>query len=236
MPIEEDMKEFFIGREVKIVRRLQHKTGMIISGSFALKFLTRRAFEGNSDLDLYVGKEGAVKILRWLRSIGYVLKRSWTRCRGQVEEKMEEYLGVGASLEAVLDHERNGKKVQIMVTLGRPLDVVLQYHSTTLMEGKSLVICREGKARGHSEKALQKYEDRGWSILFEAGTDNARTFPAGWRSVHDRHAWVIPLSPAYRSNESPLEEYAWKLREALKQSGEYEHTLSIGPEDDARQE
>ncbi|KAF9050089.1 hypothetical protein BJ165DRAFT_1456362 [Panaeolus papilionaceus] len=245
MRIESDLENYFEPCEVKIFRTLQYKTGLIISGSFALKFVTGRKFEGNTDLDLYVECPNAFKVLHWLSSIGYVMGRRWIRPCALPPDENEEYPGIDSCLEAVLDHERNGKKVQLMVIRGIPLDIVLQYHSTcvmtiithnkcyslypkgTLVDRKSLVISRQGKAYGHSEHALQKYRDRGWSIIYHPTAEDMITFPAGCRSICDSQAWVIPLTPTNCLEESPLEGFRWILKEVVLKTGAYEHTCSV---------
>ncbi|KAI0696059.1 hypothetical protein C8T65DRAFT_615610, partial [Cerioporus squamosus] len=57
-------------------RALMSRTGLLISGSFALQFFDR-SFYPNSDLDLYVWTdESVIEAGNWLKTEGYIYKSS----------------------------------------------------------------------------------------------------------------------------------------------------------------
>lgn len=134
-------------------RSLQAVTGTLIAGSFALQFFDR-AFYPESDLDLYVPYEQALKVALWLMHVGYSFKPSAFQPRDflvAIEQlrptPMTFYSGYGdmRGIAAVFTFDapsRQGSilKVQCIVTLHASMEAILSFHSSTSTRF-STVIC-----------------------------------------------------------------------------------------------
>ncbi|KIJ15742.1 hypothetical protein PAXINDRAFT_114105 [Paxillus involutus ATCC 200175] len=229
-------------------RSLQAKTSTLISGSNALQFLDR-TFYPESDLDLYTHPGHAFEVARFLdESEGYhfvprddqeqdwreEIKESWdgTQKRLQTVNQMGgpvTYPLSGINAVYTFQMARSGDQealtVQIIDALGSPLQVILSFHSTCVMNfitsdsAYSLYPratfedrCSLGMPNSRSliEKVVQKYVRRGWRIYFmPTPFDSANpTKPpfmldsARW--VCDKHTWVLPLDMTGVKERLPL--------------------------------
>ncbi|VDC03935.1 unnamed protein product [Peniophora sp. CBMAI 1063] len=213
-------------------RTMQAKTGTLVSGSTALQLLDRTTYT-NSDLDLYVDHRYAGDVVTYLlEQEGYSFER-----RGHQDVNahralenvvhiqdvyglpepvpaMPGYLGRG--IRAVLDFTRGDKKIQLITSKKAPLDIILLFHSTcvmnvithqrayslfpraTLIDRVTLAINTAGEGE-RWDIARQKYANRGWrvvdlgneSLALEESTD----FQSMDRWVGDSETWTVPLLP-----------------------------------------
>ncbi|THU91928.1 hypothetical protein K435DRAFT_673033, partial [Dendrothele bispora CBS 962.96] len=205
-------------------RELQYHHGILISGSTALQFFDRVTYQG-SDLDLYVNVDHAAPLLVFLSEIHYVfVPRSPGQCEfqrrlsennlGQLRRRYE-----GRGIMIVFDHIKDGKKIQVIVTKQGPIDCILSFHSTCVMniishshayslfpyttfESKATIrLNRElhphDLSNSNFERAIEKYRDRGWvdANLPSAAVylRNHSEFFDGERSVGDAATWKIQL-------------------------------------------
>ncbi|KAI0061176.1 hypothetical protein BV25DRAFT_1805904 [Artomyces pyxidatus] len=206
-------------------RALQARTTMLISGSNALQYLNRWFYPG-SDLDVYVPLRHIHEVAGWLNNIGYV----FTPHNGQLEADdfaeavgdMEESLahravgiyrmrGVAGVFNFVKPAEGDnaGKKIQLIVVSRAAAEVILNFHSTCVMnvisyshayslfphatfESREALLCREDEAI--PPEVLVKYTTRGWK-LFPTRPERTMdpSFVPGSRWIDDRLSWVLPL-------------------------------------------
>ncbi|TFK88767.1 hypothetical protein K466DRAFT_520274 [Polyporus arcularius HHB13444] len=135
-------------------RALMSRTGLIISGSFALQFFDR-SFYPESDLDLYVWSgESAPEVGRWLEMEGYTYKPSPTqrttvdahmKALANSEDVEDEWDDVYGAIHALFSFEKvirnihgleDTRKIQVIVPgqlHNSPLQTVLTFHSTCVM-------------------------------------------------------------------------------------------------------
>ncbi|KAI0337050.1 hypothetical protein BDW22DRAFT_1364556 [Trametopsis cervina] len=132
-------------------RSLQARTGALVSGSNALQYFGRVVYE-ESDLDLYVKVEKVLEVGQWLiGTAGYQFEPN-TRTQNQqpgisFEEairrvnRLHEYRpihgleGVYNLYKHVPGGEANGtrRKIQLITARYMPMDVILNFHSTIVM-------------------------------------------------------------------------------------------------------
>ncbi|THU84815.1 hypothetical protein K435DRAFT_686821, partial [Dendrothele bispora CBS 962.96] len=205
-------------------RRLQYYHGILISGSTALQFFERVTYQ-DSDLDLYVNIEHAAPLLFFLSQVHYVFvprsinqrefqRRLTANSLGLLRRRYE-----GRGIMIVFDYIRSGKKIQVIVTKQGPVDCILGFHSTcvinfishshayslfpyTTFESKATVrlerqLHPNDRSDDNYEGAIRKYRERGWidTKLPSAAVylRNHSEFYDGERSVGDAATWKIPL-------------------------------------------
>ena len=136
-------------------RSLQARTCTLISGSNALQFFNRVRYEG-SDLDLYAYYEHRLEVGHWLIRNGFAFQpASWQNedfdiasrnCKHTSEpdppgERLKYHTqGVIAVFTFTKDHpeeEDAELKVQVVVALKAPMDVVMDFHSSKLLFHRS---------------------------------------------------------------------------------------------------
>ncbi|KAF9474978.1 hypothetical protein BDN70DRAFT_841545 [Pholiota conissans] len=221
---------YFTPEEVDHFRRLQATTGMIISGSTALQFLNRVEYPG-SDLDAYVVHAFRQEIAKWLLDVGYtyVPRRKHKTFEDDIlwEPEEEEYddimhselmeTGVGylaAQCVFTFKKEDPPRKIQMITSLHSPLDRVLNFHSTCVMnvithdtayaffpkgtfDERRAIYCVNTIA--HTAGAIEKYIQRGWDInkyiTRHEFDDPAFAFSRGLRHVGDAKCWKLPVLP-----------------------------------------
>ncbi|KAI0758171.1 hypothetical protein C8Q74DRAFT_1373203 [Fomes fomentarius] len=189
-------------------RSLQARTGTLISGSVALQFFDRQVWT-ESDLDLYVHMRHRREVGMWLMEEGYKFKPTEfqnprfdvevVECAARRPNGIYSMPGVMAILTFVkpLPRSRTAAaaeegdvqppqelKVQVIVAKNTPMEVILGFHSTcvmnvisyekayclfpqaTLEEHRTLLSssCR-GKGK-HRMDGLLKYHQRGWEVLY----------------------------------------------------------------------
>ncbi|KAK7696092.1 hypothetical protein QCA50_000735 [Cerrena zonata] len=206
-------------------RRLQAGTGTLISGSAALQFFDR-SFYPESDLDLYVHVQFAKEVGIFLLEDGYVFAPNSVQEDDFAEISDEQtirslpssytFKGVSCVFTFEKKHHSSGEplKVQLIVGTHCPMEVILYFHSTCVMnvisfetayslypkatfEKRQSLVC-PGTGRDE-DAALQKYENRGWTM---ATTDLtwARDLEPCFHIVYhrvrfmgDSFCWTIPL-------------------------------------------
>ncbi|RPD81365.1 hypothetical protein L226DRAFT_608610 [Lentinus tigrinus ALCF2SS1-7] len=206
-------------------RSLQARTGTLVSGSMALQFFMRAVWE-ESDLDLYVHMRHRREVALWLLDEGYRYKPTdfqdpsfeveIAQCVERNPNGIYSMPGLMAIVTFVkpIPGERTRRpalaedgeeaeedaprelKVQIMVAKNTPMEVILGFHSTcvmnvisyekayclfpqaTLEERRTLLSssCR-GKGK-HRMEGLAKYQARGFDILYDLPHNEVLPDPA----------------------------------------------------------
>ncbi|KAI0076966.1 hypothetical protein K474DRAFT_1754359 [Panus rudis PR-1116 ss-1] len=212
-------------------RNMQARTATLISGSIALQFFNKKYYE-DSDMDLYVPMRYREEVGDYLTSVGYCYTPRWNQQKHStfhdavwdrsVVNATGNYIMRGVA--GVFDFIKKGAdgkelKVQLIVAAHCPLEIVLYFHSTCVMNvisheaayclypeatleyRWSLLCATNGPRQDH---ALDKYELRGWFIvceiysskakkLFQAPTDSLGNKPPRTRWIGDGFCWTIPL-------------------------------------------
>lgn len=121
------LKSFIDVESISTFRRMQRATGAIVGGSVALQFFTRQEYK-SSDLDLYVHVAFKGKVCCALKKI-QCSKDPRTAPGANTAIAHPPY--VGHSIKEVIDFTTTkNRKIQVIVTTRRPVDVILNYHSS----------------------------------------------------------------------------------------------------------
>ncbi|KAG2123282.1 hypothetical protein DEU56DRAFT_830141 [Suillus clintonianus] len=239
-------------------RSLQARTGLVISGSNALQFLDR-TFYPESDLDVYSHAGHVYEVLEWIESTGYKFEphkyqgEDWhdhvspdwdgtvartTRFIPTGEDvRSTRYSNIAEvyTFKRLVDigGELVELQIQVIETICNPIDTIMKYHSTCVMniitfnaaysfypiatfEDRSAVKIPGSR---HRPDVLAKYVKRGWRVysVFRP-KDIAQPYkspflPNVTRWVGDRHCWTIPLDTSGvgpRTASSPSsEQFSW---------------------------
>ncbi|PBK66569.1 hypothetical protein ARMSODRAFT_890216, partial [Armillaria solidipes] len=217
--IRQTLLPFFARDEdFDLFRELQRTHGVIISGSQALSVFTGKRYL-NSDLDLYVNQYQQRDLTNVLERVGYTSRGSLRppSLRPSIVRWQSMRDGDTMTLEyadksiADIEEFRNGSGavVQVISSYGPPLDVVLGFHSTCVMNvvahqyayclyPKATLIVKASIARSGDDdnaiRAQNKYADRGYRLLFRETSTPTLDFRLQARSVGDRHCWTLPLA------------------------------------------
>ncbi|OCH90000.1 hypothetical protein OBBRIDRAFT_693748, partial [Obba rivulosa] len=204
-------------------RSIQARTGTLISGSAALQFFDRDHYP-EADLDLYVYMRARYEVGAFLLAAGYKFEpnsnqnpnfniavsdpKLLTRSGGYTMRGVASVLTFRKPSAAP---GREDLKVQMIIAARAPMEVVLGFHSTCVMnviaydkayslypratfEDRCSLVCRpEGPQQ---DVALAKYEARGWkmhSLPFFLRHNHRHAFRLGPRSISDADSWAIPL-------------------------------------------
>ncbi|KAG2141376.1 uncharacterized protein EDB93DRAFT_1159358 [Suillus bovinus] len=223
-------------------RSLQARTGLVISGSSALQFLDR-TFYPESDLDIYSHPGHVYEVLDWIESFGYRFEphkyqeEDW---RSQVSAEWDgtqprrlppveplwhsedhvrstRYSNINEVYTfkryVFIDEELVELQVQVIEAIHNPIDTILKYHSTCVMniitfdaaysfypiatfEDRSALQIPGSR---HRPDVLAKYIRRGWRVytLLRPGDfaqpHESPFLPNVTRWVGDRHCWIVPL-------------------------------------------
>ncbi|KAG1762103.1 hypothetical protein EV702DRAFT_1166062 [Suillus placidus] len=240
-------------------RSLQARTGLIISGSNALQFLDR-TFYPESDLDIYSHAGHVYEVLEWIESFGYHFEphkyqeEDWRnhvspdwdgtaqrmlRVPPQTENGVRStwYSNIAEVYTfkrfVVMDGEHVELQIQVIETTNNPIDTIMRYHSTCVMniitfdaaysfypiatfEDRSALKIPGSR---HRPDVLSKYIKRGWRVHTVFGPkDLAQPYespflPNVTRWVGDRHCWTVPLDTSgvkLRTALSPSsEQFSW---------------------------
>ncbi|KAL0567649.1 hypothetical protein V5O48_014349 [Marasmius crinis-equi] len=192
------LSPFFTRGEAQQFRIIQALTGTLISGSSALQFLSRTSYPG-SDLDTYVEHRYCKPVALYLQSIGYEFQplshqpaeldaaialgsaNVNANYIGQRNPTDESKGGFGG----VYNMTRGPQKIQLITAKESPLDIILRFHSTVVMNvisyshayslypkatfrgpGRSYsMICDISHYAPATLLALQKYTERGWPMI-----------------------------------------------------------------------
>ncbi len=121
------LKAFIDQDSVSAFRKMQRATGAIIGGSAALQFFTRQEYS-SSDLDLYVHVSSAGKVFCALNKM---------RCSKDPKRKLVTVGQVAhqpyasRAIKDVVDFTTpTSRKIQVIVSRRRPVDLILEYHSS----------------------------------------------------------------------------------------------------------
>ncbi|KAF8431606.1 hypothetical protein L210DRAFT_962180 [Boletus edulis BED1] len=218
-------------------RSLQARTNTLVSGSNALQFLDR-TFYPESDLDLYTHPGHSFEVAQFLIEVeGYhyvpresqekdwkvVTKDDWDGTERRVVSRPDtDHAYPMTSFKAVWTFKKQGVhqerlKVQIIEASSSPLESILGFHSTCVMNFISSDAayslypmatfeqrCTLGMPSLRSSvgffEAIEKYVKRGWRFYF-VPTPNTMAHPerspffleqARW--VCDKHTWILPLN------------------------------------------
>ncbi|KAF9456065.1 hypothetical protein BDZ94DRAFT_1276577 [Collybia nuda] len=229
--ISSRLSRFFTPEEIILFRYCQSNTGMLISGSTALQFFDRSEYE-ESDLDLYVEHRYAALIGKWLQRIGYTFvareqhqssafdgAHSDTPSGNHVDQgifssSLEGYFGRGVAGVFNFHKFFPDRKIQLITSLYSPLEVILHFHSTCVMniishntayafyplatfeQRRSLICATEGSKQ---DIARRKYISRGWTMEPALARwellDRYSDFRCGNRWVGDSSCWTIEILP-----------------------------------------
>ncbi|TFK82608.1 hypothetical protein K466DRAFT_500003, partial [Polyporus arcularius HHB13444] len=237
--------------DVLAFRSLQARTGTLISGSVALQFFDRDSYP-DSDLNLYVHMRHRREIGRWFLAQGYQFEPA-SHQPSEFEAAATEALsgmtatpygmpGIAAVMNftrrcdpradmSTYDAQNESKlKVQLIVARKTPMEVVLGFHSTcvmnvisfekayclfpraTLEERVSLLSSSSAGRSNRRRQSVAKYATRGFAIIERIPSTDLRSpslFALGWRWIDDSSSWVIALNtrdvapPASPNRRSP---------------------------------
>ncbi|KAF9474977.1 hypothetical protein BDN70DRAFT_884255 [Pholiota conissans] len=230
------LARYFTQEEIDHFRYLQAITGMLISGSTALQFFDRVEYP-DSDLDLYLEHGYREEVGRWLLDIGYKYVARATSATGRrrtfqndlslepdsTPERMltqRQFIETGngylEDAQCVFSFEKDNpyRKVQMITSINSPLERILYFHSTCVMniiahdtaysffprgtfnERRSLICV---VASPHNQIGLAKYQKRGWSVELDITRDefddSTFSFARGMRYVGDAQCWKLPVFP-----------------------------------------
>ncbi|KAF5356596.1 hypothetical protein D9758_008236 [Tetrapyrgos nigripes] len=224
--IEKILSRYFETLEINQFRKLQFLTGMLVSGSSALQFFDCSIYD--SDLDLYVAFELASAVIDFLQEIGYVYRPTTAQPKDLKRTLDAAALGniisreYSGGISAVISFSRHGQHVQLILCVHCPIQVILGFHSTCVINAithshayslfprvtfhsrGAVKVARTSPSFTSEQsisyrRALQKYGQRGWSVT---GVPSAHDcyrerseFSLGTRFVGDSNCWVISLSP-----------------------------------------
>ncbi|KAG7088803.1 hypothetical protein E1B28_012764 [Marasmius oreades] len=164
--------------------------------SLQLKLLSRKRYP-DSDLDLYVEHRYGSCLGSFLEEIGYNFKPTQgqpkrlaaaiNKADGMETKALYDDELAGNGFGGVFNMARGGRTIQVITAAESPLDIILNFHSTVVMnvisyshvyslypratfqESLSLITyCNDGSER---EVARQKYVDRGWKMLNFDGSE-----------------------------------------------------------------
>ncbi|KAJ7187226.1 hypothetical protein C8R46DRAFT_981506 [Mycena filopes] len=200
--------------EVDRFRQMQLESGTLVSGSTSLQFFHRLKWPG-SDLDLYVHRPTAELAVRFIVSNNYTFAPRqaqhhdvFAQLVGIVAEAVPGYLGRG--IADVLDFHKGDKKIQLIIAISTPMDVIISFHSTCVMNiishanayalypqstfiaSQALIVTTAGAGQGPGR---QKYADRGWRMIELPGARDTEMADELLRWVGDRFTWTIALPP-----------------------------------------
>ncbi|KAF5360145.1 hypothetical protein D9758_011343 [Tetrapyrgos nigripes] len=261
--ITKALSRYFISVEIPQFRLIQASAGVLISGSFALQFFDRTNYP-ESDLDLYVLIHQCAVVANFLKSCGYVFQPRATQqdslsgniaraVSAQTDEQLNDgYVSNG--IAGVFTLVKNGKKIQIIAAKTSSIEVILQFHSTCVMnvithanaysffpratfESRRTVLTRDttGFWPADMVNAEQKYKTRGWTFVdvassLETLTPKSEFSSFGVRHIGDHACWTIPLSSFEDlSTEDDLWLNSWKIVWEINRSMKIDFVVLYGP-------
>ncbi|KAK0229922.1 hypothetical protein EDD85DRAFT_775833 [Armillaria nabsnona] len=203
---------FFPLHLVPLFQMLQQNTGLIVSGSRALGFLLRTSFPG-SDIDLYVNFKHFHLIVLSMIMAGRLLGSNVHKPRphGGAALFLPNTTYNGKNICAVYEflHPDNIElKVQVILAMEAPMDIILGFHSTIPMNiiahdvAISLypratfnlgVNCAKFDDRHTAVTGRSKYTKHGWSLFLDSSAAADADLRDAERYISDRHCWVVKL-------------------------------------------
>ncbi|TRM61651.1 hypothetical protein BD626DRAFT_570850 [Schizophyllum amplum] len=232
--------------DIEEFRDIQRQTGLVISGSFALRFMGRLSFKPG-DLDVYVKHTLAGVAGEFLTRAGYEYRPR----RGQpsdfndalalyqttTEDRNESGHYAAAAIVGAynfVNTKDDNVIVQIITARTSPVDAILGFHSTavmnmithssaislypreTFLNKRSLRIARNS-TRPSAQAALVKYSQRGFDIVEELdvteASDCEQEFGASYRYIGDDFTWEISLcrDRHWVDRTQPVMWQSWRL-------------------------
>ncbi|KAI0340969.1 hypothetical protein BDW22DRAFT_1298945, partial [Trametopsis cervina] len=190
--IERSLAVFF--EDVRGFRQLQRRTGLLISGSFALQFLSRVTYS-EADLDLYLPMHGRQEVAAWLQEEGYQFRPSESQApdahsvlsgeehgaaNGDYHYPSNGIFAVVSFQKPTTAGERQAV-VQLIVAWRTPMEIILGFHSTCVLNVITADTAYAMYPRATFEDmnnlvlvdttsqtaALAKYVRRGWTLIRE---------------------------------------------------------------------
>ncbi|KAI0083366.1 hypothetical protein BDY19DRAFT_702552 [Irpex rosettiformis] len=226
-------------------RSLQARTSSLISGSSALQFLDRTEY-ADSDLDLYTASIHRQEIGRWLLAHGYRFTPNSVQDPDFEVASDEDHLLVFGDpdnnyrmkgITAVFTFHKpcpvrpgEERQVQVIVATRSPMEVVLRFHSTvvvnviswdrayslypraTFEHRKSVVLRRQNRQLMYS--IIEKYGNRGFEFRYTIHDNDIVSDPAftsAQRWIGDGHSWVLELSTEGITLPPPITELSKPL-------------------------
>ncbi|KAJ6483472.1 hypothetical protein DFH09DRAFT_863031, partial [Mycena vulgaris] len=202
------------------------------TGSVALHFFNRTTWP-DSDLDLYVTRYCASLPVVFLLFLKYKFVPRGGQAADVWDQLRVEYNTAevydGRGIFDVLDFRNGDKKIQLIITSTTPMEVILGFHSTPVMNilmhdvGLSLYpratfLAREAlylRTGGPGQDAARlKYMQRGWqSVKLPSASYKSELGVRTLRSVGDRFTWEIrlPDTPVATTHRSMVRLNSWKL-------------------------
>ncbi|KAK7682829.1 hypothetical protein QCA50_014213 [Cerrena zonata] len=212
-------------------RQMQARTGALLSGSAALQFFDR-SYYPESDLDIYADFKHRIEVGEFLFKEGYEFKPEreqshdfHTAVSAYQPPPFDnyEFKGVCAVLTFIKKWD-DGKavKAQMIVTKNNPMEAILGFHSTCVMnviscdmayslypnatfEERTSLICGSGYEES-KEVAYDKYRSRGWDVddCFDYTYLDTAYHTTAFRWIGDTHCWSIPLDTSFITARIPL--------------------------------
>ncbi|KAI0694389.1 hypothetical protein C8T65DRAFT_698990 [Cerioporus squamosus] len=216
-------------------RSLQARTGTLVSGSTALQFFKRTVWP-ESDLDLYVHMRHRREVAQWLLDEGYQYKPTDFRIQNSRNPNgiysMPGVMAIVTFIKPLPRPDRTSNsvdgeeeadddgpselKVQVIVAKNTPMEVILGFHSTCVMnvisyekayclfpqatlEQRRTLLSSSCRGKGkHRMDGLAKYQLRGFQVLYDLPHHEVLPDPA------------TPLLPSFRRDRiSRAESYLY---------------------------
>ncbi|KAJ3885039.1 hypothetical protein GG344DRAFT_59834, partial [Lentinula edodes] len=135
------LDRFLTVGEIGGFQDIQVSTGMVVSGPVALQFFSREVYE--TDLDTYCVLGKCLDVAKYYLSIRYQYRPSKHQLDyfeddfSRIVDQRWDAVNRGAYLQdnvvQVWNFDRSGSKIQLITTARSPLETVLTFHSTCVM-------------------------------------------------------------------------------------------------------
>ncbi|KAK0187090.1 hypothetical protein F5146DRAFT_1004049 [Armillaria mellea] len=239
---------YFAEEQITQFRVLQKEFGILISGSTAIQFFEREEYE-NSDLDLYVNYRQSYAVKTFLLKAGYHFRPRSTQEQtfeanaDHIAEILHPFVPtpihsddysdeIAGTVAEVFDfYNITDKKIQLIASKYSPVDAILQFHSTCVMNfithshayslyARATFVERRSvpsRADGPREvEAREKYYGRGWKTVTVARNDPGAEFHDILRRVGDKYCWIIPLdhpsdNQGHTKGDDLVGVHTWKM-------------------------
>ncbi|KAF8073360.1 hypothetical protein FPV67DRAFT_1666131 [Lyophyllum atratum] len=235
------LSPYFKPKEIPVFRQWQHRLGMIVTGSTSLQLFARVEYE-KSDLDIVVKHANAMDVGVFLSKAGYDFYPSQyqetTFDASLAHPEMVERDTIPYKTKSVVAvytflHSDRAAKVQVITTHCAPVQVVLEFHSTTFaaivmtfithaacyclypvstLEEQTAFVTVDDIIS--ARPALDKYIERGFRERTRVPQDDAdnddHELGGGPRFVGDKHCFVVPIDSSYADAFDSVKGISWK--------------------------
>ncbi|PPR00837.1 hypothetical protein CVT24_000310 [Panaeolus cyanescens] len=231
------LQDFFNPIQVLMLRVLMRRSGALISGSMALVFFTRMFFSQIPDLDIYVYFDFSDTMTSFVSSCGYRLQRKKTPTSDDDEDTESYRPDLPFVNVDTFVHKDSDRTIQIIHCRRSPLETILHFHSSCVMNFLSAdaayslfpmptleykIAFTSDQRHPSTDVALDKYRQRGWRFVSslqpsaDISIEESSSFRIGVRRVGDRWTLKKPLLPALPSASDDLIECnTWKVLWAI---------------------